>query len=117
MINLTQHTATPEQVTHGVVEPADRATLVALLTFDSLPTREEINHRAKEIAKLAAASGYDQAMIGGAPYLMGALESALYAVNITPFYAFSERKSTEQIMADGSVKKVNIFVHQGFIRA
>ena len=54
-------------------------------------------------------------MIGGAPFLMGALESALLDYGITPVYAFSKRESVEEVQKDGSVKKINIFRHAGFI--
>jgi hypothetical protein len=127
IVNLTQHLATPEQIEAGVIDlpPAEREALTALLTFDSLPTRQEIADRAADIAELAAYNGLGgddadsppaaAAMIGGAPYLMPALDAALRAVNITPLYAFSVRESVEQTQADGSVRKVNVFRHAGFV--
>lgn len=123
ILNLTQHQATPEQVAAGVVDlpPAEREALSVLLTFETLPTRQEIEGRASDIADLAAYSGLADsphvgaAMIGGAPYLMPSLEKALQAVFITPLYAFSVRESVEQALADGSVRKVNVFRHAGFI--
>jgi hypothetical protein len=39
----------------------------------------------------------------------------LRAADITPLYAFSVRESVEQALADGSVRKVNVFRHAGFI--
>lgn len=127
IVNLTQHQSTPEQISAGVVDlpPAEREALAALLTFDTLPTRQEIENRAADIAELAAYNGLGgddtdsphvgAAMIGGAPYLMPALEKALQAVCITPLYAFSVRESVEQPQADGSVRKVNVFRHAGFV--
>ncbi len=127
IVNLTQHLATPEQVAAGVIDlpPAEREALTALLTFDALPTRQEIEERAADIAELAAYNGLSgddddsppasAAMIGGAPYLMPSLEKALQAVCITPLYAFSVRESVEQTQADGSVRKVNVFRHAGFV--
>ncbi len=127
IINLTQHQATAEQIAAGVIDlpPAEREALTALLTFDTLPTRQEIEDRAADIAELAAYNGIccddgddsfvDAAMIGGAPYLMPALDATLRAADITPLYAFSVRESVEQTQADGSVRKVNVFRHAGFV--
>ncbi len=129
IINLTQHQATAEQLAAGVQDlpETERAALVALLTFDSLPDRAEIEARAHDLAELACFNGLAgddgddphpaQAMIGGAPYLMAALEAELRARSIAPVYAFSTRESVEQSQADGSVRKVNVFRHAGFVPA
>ena len=120
IVNLTQHAATPEQSAQGVVDlPADqRATLIDRLTVDTLPTQAEIEARCSDIAMLAALAS-DQhpaaAMIGGAPWMMSALESALADQGIKPIYAFSVRESIQQTQADGSVRKVNVFRHAGFV--
>jgi len=125
IINLTQHVATGEQITAGVVDvPSnERDRLSIALTFDALPTMAEIEARANNLAglviKLAPELAVDSetvgAMIGGAPYLMSALEQALIAIGAVPMYAFSIRESTEQLQTDSSVRKVNIFRHAGFI--
>jgi len=123
IINLTQHAASQEQIDAGVVDlpPEDRAQLVRLLTFDSIPSQDEIEDRAESIALLADymadESPGQSAMIGGAPYLMSALEQALANQRIAPLYAFSIRESVEQHMPDGSVRKVNVFRHAGFVGA
>ena len=137
-MNLTQHPATPEQVSAGVFDlPAGAVNnLKRLLTFDALPDAEEVQVRAQDIAALAAllASGEDRegegepapsdlgqfalyAMIGGAPYLMAPLEVALRNHGIEPVYAFSVRESAEQAQPDGTVRKINIFRHAGFVPA
>jgi hypothetical protein len=139
IINLTQHAATPEQVAAGVFDlpPSLRGRLSALLTFDTIPSAEEIKARAHDIALLAAAlaDGHDRAeevggevdendtgafalhaMIGGAPYLMAPLEAALSEVGIEPLYAFSVRETEEQKQPDGSVRKVTVFRHAGFVK-
>ena len=121
IINLTQHHATPEQLTSGVIDvPAElKAELTALLTFDTIPTKEELNEAAMKVAAMAVicTQGFEAptAMIGGAPFLMSALEVALRHYGIKPLYAFSERVSEEQEQTDGSVRKVNIFKHKGFV--
>lgn len=123
ILNITQHPATPEQIAAGVVDlPAEnRSALCALLTFDALPTRTEIEDAAEAIALIAddhlPESGDHQAMIGGAPWLMAPLESALREQRIKPVYAFSRRESVEQTQPDGSVRKVNVFRHAGFVSA
>ena len=56
-------------------------------------------------------------MIGGAPFFMSALERALLDVGITPLYAFSIRESVEKAAEDGTVTKINVFKHVGFVEA
>ncbi len=125
ILNLTQHASTPEQ---GVTDLGGDllVTLRKALTFDALPTMGDILDRAAIVAELAclarqAAAVKDgqtvYAMIGGAPYLMAPLERELHMVGITPVYAFSTRESTEQTQPDGSVRKVNVFRHAGFVPA
>ena len=137
ILNLTQHTATPEQQAAGVIDLSEPelSKLRRLLTFETLPTAEEIFRRAKAIARLAEyeaarrlgltdVGGHPaadltnhgvSAMIGGAPYLMATLERALRARGIKPLYAFSRRESVEQTMPDGSVRKMAVFRHLGFV--
>lgn len=120
ILNLTQHPATPEQLAAGVVDlPIKiRQAVIGRLTVDSLPTRQEIEDRCADIAMLAALA-FDahpvQAMIGGAPWMMACLESALLDQGIAPVYAFSVRESVEQPQPDGSVRKINVFRHAGFV--
>ena len=113
IINLTQHQATPEQVAQGVV-PAPFS-IEELLTFEQLPSQGEIWDRARALASIAVEANASSAMIGGAPYLMAPLEQALKNEGIQPLYAFSQREIVEQAQADGSVRKVNVFRHVGFV--
>lgn len=114
MINLTQHTATPEQLAAGVVAAPFADRLPSLLTFVGIPSPLEIRQRAEVIASLAAETGAKSAMIGGAPFFMGPLEVALHAVGIRAVFAFSDRVSVEETQADGSVRKTAVFQHAGF---
>lgn len=119
IVNLTQHIATPCQAAAGVrdLPEALRGLLTYELTFSDLPTRAVINDRVVSIVALAQTTGADAAMIGGAPYLMAPLEQSLRAVGITPLYAFSVRESAEEVQTDGSVRKVAVFKHAGFVQA
>lgn len=122
ILNLTQHPATPEQLAAGVVDlpPSKRAELSMLLTFDTLPTRQDVDARATQIASLALmyVDGEEPAvMIGGAPFLMSALEVAMDHVGITVVYAFSRRESVEEALPDGTVRKNALFRHAGFVPA
>ena len=117
ILNLTQHQATSEQMTAGVVDHSDQQALKELLNFTALPSCDEIRERAEALAELARASSADAAMIGGAPYLMGPLEAALKQVGIRPLYAFSVRESVETVLQDGTVRKTNVFRHLGFVEA
>jgi len=57
------------------------------------------------------------AMIGGAPYLMGHLAAVLHKVGVRPLFALSDRVSEEVPLSDGTVKKVSVFRHLGFVDA
>ena len=116
IINLTQHAASEEQIEAGVVDHRPGA-LRALLTFAELPSAEDVKARAEALANLASLTRASAAMIGGAPYLMAPLETALRERGIKPLYAFSRRESVEQVQADGSVRKVAVFRHMGFVEA
>lgn len=139
IMNLTQHAATADQIAAGVFDlPADvRANLQSLLTFGELPDEQGIRVRAERIAGLAAfhASAEDRAdysgalpagdaggfalhaMIGGALWLMAPLAAALREQGIEPLFAFSVRETEEQKQPDGSVRKVAVFRHAGFVPA
>ena len=130
ILNLTQHAATGEQIAAGVVDlPADAAAaLRQALTFETLPAPDDIEERAEWIAALAAenASAEDrgdqngfatEAMIGGAPWLMGPLTDALQEQGINAVFAFSVREVEEREESDGSVRKVAVFRHAGFVPA
>ncbi len=114
ILNLTQHPGIPEQ---GVFDLTgdDLARLKTLLTFEELPVTSEVEARADEIAVLATRLPVDQAMIGGAPFLMAPLERALEKVGIKPLYAFSRREVVEEVLTDGNVRKTAIFRHLGFV--
>jgi hypothetical protein len=124
ILNLTQHPSTPEQTFAGVLDLGNdqHEAVKALLTFDTIPTPPELHHRAMQIAALAAQHADDsvdimQAMIGGAPYLMPYLETALRMHHIQPLYAFTKRTVFERTLPDGTVSKRSFFRHEGFIRA
>lgn len=113
VINLTQHPATPEQISEGVIEPSEKEAVRRLLTFDEIPSKVDIEERAAALAEIA--SGYEAAMIGGAPYLMGALETALIKKGVSPLYSYTKRISVEK-MEDGVVVKTNVFKHAGWVK-
>ncbi len=115
ILNLTQHVPTREQYAQGVTNHVDHKLIQSLLTFVGMPTWDDVVARAEQLAALAAETGAESAMIGGAPYLMAPLHSALAAKGIRPLYAFSERRSVETTQADGSVVKTAVFVHIGFV--
>lgn len=116
ILNLTQHPASKEQIEAGVLNLEGNALqdLKALITFNKIPSKLELDIRAQLVANLASHAGAKKAMIGGAPYFMAPLEKALKEQGIIPCYAFSERVSSEKIV-DGKTIKINEFKHLGFI--
>jgi len=116
ILNLTQHPATPDQVTAGVIEPRGKKIVQQLLTFNDLPTQDVIDARAIQLADYAASHGVTHAMIGGAPWLMHTLSDRLFRAGITPLYAFSRRDVIEEAK-DGAIHKRTVFRHVGFVEA
>ncbi len=128
ILNLTQHPATPEQRAEGVrdLSGAELAALKGALTFADIPSAEEIRARSEAIAQIACANGLagDEgddpqpraAMVGGAGYLMPALEAELRGYGIEPLHAFTRREVVESMGADGAVTKTAIFRHAGWVR-
>ena len=117
IVNLTQHRATPEQVAQGVVDlpEEDMKVIHDLLTFDEIPNIDEMLYRSQKIADVANDNDATHAMCGGAPFFMSYLERELYFMGINPLYAFSKRESSEIVHPDGTVTKLNVFKHLGFV--
>lgn len=117
IINLTQHSASAEQLEAGVVNMQDQKLVSELLTFDELPSAEQIINKAEVLASLIHEPMSTQVLIGGAPWLMAPLINSLKKRGFVPVFAFSKRVSAEELQTDGSVKKISVFKHEGFIYA
>ena len=125
ILNLTQHTATPDQLAAGVVDlPEDlQKVLKNALTFENLPSRSVLKERAVAVCEIVSyysqvhkvATFDERAMIGGAPFFMPVLAEALREIGILPVYAFSQRIVEEQEDEAGGVRKVAVFKHIGFV--
>lgn len=117
IINLTQHDPSAEQIAQGVeiLTREEHTRAKALLNFDEIPSAVRIEHMAYALSEIAAKTGATAAMIGGAPFLMAALERALAERGIAPLYAFSRRESVERLAPDGSTVKTAVFRHVGFV--
>jgi hypothetical protein len=126
--NLTQHPATAQQKAAGVWDLPDylRKEIIQELSFEEIPSKEELAARAAVITGIAARASAiisldgvipigREMMVGGAPYLMGPLETALRQEGFLPVYAFSKRESVDEPQPDGSIKKVSVFRHAGFV--
>lgn len=127
IVNLTQHLATPEQLAAGVFDLCveAREELIKLLTFNDISevTEDLLRARAMYIVDVLEAMSFPErerptsALIGGAPYLMEYLAEKLWDYGLIPVYAFSARESEDVVQPDGSVRKVSVFRHQGFVPA
>lgn len=121
ILNMTQHTPTPDQIEAGVVQPEqnDADAVKKIITFDEVPTIDEIKSRARTFAELAQAlcTKYEceAVMIGGASYFVAEQEIALWRKHVRFCYAFSKRVVQEKTNPDGTVTKVMIFKHAGFV--
>jgi len=122
ILNLTQHPASKEQIDAGVIDlpEKERLLLKCLLTFDSIPSQQEMVSRAQKILKLSDLNAlgddddddpyFERVMIGGAPFFMSTLERELDGARKACLYAFTKRIVEEK---DG-VKK-SVFRHEGFV--
>lgn len=119
ILNLTQHNATPEQIKAGVVDlnERDRETWSKAITFNELPTASDIEKAVFLACDLCLENDAIAAMIGGAPFLMSPLVDELKRIGVQPVFAFSKRESKEVVKEDGTVEKVSVFRHEGFVEA
>jgi len=108
-INLTQHIAGEDQF---CTEPKDKKLVQAMLTFNDIPSPQDIIKSARNLAAIASDEGATEAMIGGAPFLMPRLERELRSLGILPLYAFSKREAVEDPKTG---VKTSVFKHVGFI--
>ena len=122
LINLTQHPLTEEQrnSVDCTIEPKG---MEVYLNFDSMPTAEIIEDRAYEMfGCLMQMLPPDveptdcTVLLGGAPFFMSACERAATHYGFKYCYAFSKRVSEEVKQPDGTVKKVSVFKHEGWIK-
>ena len=105
ILNLTIGFATEEQLVLGVFEPNDKGVIMQLNEFVNPPTRQGIENRARDLVQAAIddieADSYEdepdpwnrplkgyRVLIGGAPWLMGELESGIIAAGGMPVYWF-----------------------------
>ena len=124
VLNFTQHTLTKEQIESLVregfnlenVEIEAPEYLKNCLTFTECPSREELINRAGALADYAQNQcEATDVIVGGAPYFMGALETALIERGIKPRYAFTERVVEETVNPDGTTTKTSVFRHSGWV--
>lgn len=118
--NATQHAATADQVAQGVRDLPEelRKELTQALTFEELPNYDELYFRSLGILIILQDAGLQQGdwvMVGGAPFLMEELCRLLRINGYKPVFAFSKRESVEKQMPDGTVQKIAIFKHLGFV--
>jgi hypothetical protein len=123
VLNLTQHNATKAQKKAGVHEPnvIDKKIVRKALTFDTYPSDEEIERRARQLALFASSffqAHFDEdeeklVMVGGALYLMLPLVRMLKERGLSPVTAFSQRQVIERVEGDTVVKET-IFQFGGF---
>jgi hypothetical protein len=114
ILNLTRHAPTPEQRAEGVGDPPAEWLDVSRFN-DPDAVWSDMVFATYMAVRLAREAGATHAMIGGPAYLMPPLAEALHEAGIKPLFSFSVRESEEQIQPDGSVRKVTVFRHQGWV--
>ena len=120
IINLTQHWITEEQREAGVENlPEDKMEkLKKLLTFDEVPTQDELIRRAEKIGDMLMGVEFwgrqtqMKAMIGGfQPFMPVLAQMLMRRFGIKSVYAFTKRVVVE----DGNGNKTSTFKHVGFV--
>jgi len=115
ILNLCYHPTTPGQLAAGVVEPKHKAAVQVFLGFDDMPSVSERISRSQLLAQIAVESGHKSAMIDWNSYLLGYLEDILEAKGIHPCHAVSGHETVEEMLFDGTSKKITRFRHVGFV--
>ncbi|MCD6148069.1 hypothetical protein J7J18_01715, partial [bacterium] len=101
----------------SVIEPKDKEKVRELLTFNELPSYEEVMSKAQALADIAVEHGVTKAMIGGALFFMTPLAAILRCRGVTPLFSFTKRMVEEKVLEDGTVEKKAVFKHEGWIVA
>lgn len=122
LINLTQHALTQEQKdsVDCTIEPKG---MDVYLNFTEMPTAEVINERAygmfnclMQMLPPDVKPEDCTVLLGGAPFFMSACERVATEYGFKYCYAFSKRVSEEVKQPDGTVRKVSVFKHEGWIK-
>lgn len=123
ILNLTQHSATPQQIKDGVIDLSESLKRIVskTLTFDKLEdtSESEMVYRADTLLSLIRENypTVTRVMIGGALYFMPVLSKTLKEADIEPLYSFTQRVAMDETLPDGSVGKKSVFSHIGFVKA
>lgn len=134
ILNLTKEVATQKQIQEGVIEPREyfKEKICKLLTFNNIPTEEELNERAYRLSSIVVNYDInvtdddtdnddelhpDAVMLSGAPFFMSTLERWCESRGLKVFYASTVRGSTEKTFEDGGVFNTYATIHKGFVEA
>ena len=117
IINLTQHVSTETQQEQGVIEPKDKEYVKNLITFEEIPTLQDLRNRANLLVEVCREMNVRFALIAGAHWWLIVLEHHLRTHGITPLQSFSKRLSFEHTNENGTVHMVKTFVHAGWIQS
>ena len=109
--NFTQHKTTIDQLEDGICDVDNHAFVQELLTFDDIPSVEELQERSVKLAEYAKSLNAEKVMIGGAFYLITRLAKEMSKRGIKVCYSFSKRHRVDEIQPDGSVVKKVLFKH------
>ena len=117
IVNLTQHSSTETQAEQGVIEPPDKEYVKSLITFEDIPTLQDLRKRANLLVEICREMNMQFALIAGAHWWLIVLEHHLRIHGITPLQSFSKRVSFEHTNENGTVHMVKTFVHAGWIQS
>ena len=113
MINLTQHLATSEQGPM-TAQAVDNPTVLAALTVQPSAPRQELTSQVKLLVNWVQEYPVQPVMVGGHFCLTLKLAKELRWLGYLVVQSESAREVRETRQADGTVKKISVFKHQGW---
>ena len=123
ILNCTIHDITESQKLDGAIEGSQefKEAIKKELLVIGMPTKSLLETKAVGFGKLVSdeieKTNADEVMIGsGMPSHQPLITAMLEVLRIKYCYSFSKRECVEEHQADGSVKKMFTFVHEGFYR-
>ncbi len=115
--NFTLHHLDGEQKLDGITELPGwiRNTLHNILTFRTIPTRAQMEDRARAVVSLALMAGADVIMIAPAPFFASTLEEKLEEHGIMSVYPYSSHVSANTTNSEGYIQRSGTFEYVGLV--
>ncbi len=98
MLNLTSKSFIETVNKDLVLEPENKSLVVSLLTYESVPTTEDIETKVYDLVQYAISTNTTKALIGGENFYISSLELALLSHSIKPYFEFVDEKGNVSLI-------------------